>query len=316
MNKRVFESLVKAGACDSLAARRRASPLDGAARAAVRRRRPRASSTAAARSAIASRARRDLFGGGDGDGGDVARSALPDGAAVDGDRAARLREGGARPLPERPSDRSLRRRPARLRRRRSATCDDRAAAAPTACPGGCVETCTIGGIVSGLPAAQDPEGRPHVRLHARGSRRAASRSWSSPRRSSSAAHLIENGRWCSCAASSSATTSRRGSCAAEIMPLEPVRERLSSAVVRSGVDAAARARDVRARSGTCSAQHHGDRRVAFEIECAPARGGCACASTSSAADPRAAVGAAGARTSSGSAAPARSCARADAATAT
>ena len=56
----------------------------------------------------------DLFGGGEDGGLSIIR--LPDSRAVDRDGAADAREGRARPVSERPSDRSPRRRPARLRR--------------------------------------------------------------------------------------------------------------------------------------------------------------------------------------------------------
>ena len=87
VNKRVFESLVKAGAFDSLL------PTGGRAAVAARGRgcsprSTRASSTAAGTSAIATRARSQLFGGG----GTTATSrgaiAAARGAAVDRDRSS------------------------------------------------------------------------------------------------------------------------------------------------------------------------------------------------------------------------------------
>ena len=116
VNKRVLESLVKAGALDRWSRRRgraggvRAlrprllAALDGAVEHGNRT------------SAIATRGRRELFGGGD-DGDACARGcAARRRAAVDRGAAAGLREGGARPVSERPPDRSVRRRPRGLRR--------------------------------------------------------------------------------------------------------------------------------------------------------------------------------------------------------
>ena len=116
-NKRVFEALVKSGACDSLVG---GAHAPGAARsdprgagAALRgdRRRLRARQPHAARTRISGRRPRsvrrrdDERGTGD---GPAARR-----AAVVRDRAAQLREGVARPVLERPPGRSLRRRPPR-----------------------------------------------------------------------------------------------------------------------------------------------------------------------------------------------------------
>ena len=112
VNKRVLEALVKSGACDTLVPK--GVPL-GAGRAKL---------LAAVDSAIehGGRTQRDrdqgqadLFGGGD-DGAGADADSPARSRAVDRDGAARAREGGARPLPQRPSARSLRRRAARLRR--------------------------------------------------------------------------------------------------------------------------------------------------------------------------------------------------------
>ena len=111
VNKKVLEALVKSGACDSLVP------------AGVTLATGRAKLFGAVDSAIehGGRTQRDrdlgqsdLFGGGE-DGGPVDHSAAGV-RAVDRDGAAGAREGRARPLPERPSARSLRRRSAHIRR--------------------------------------------------------------------------------------------------------------------------------------------------------------------------------------------------------
>ena len=107
VNKRVLESLVKAGALDSLVPT--APTRHRRARPAVRRRRPGASSTAAATSATATR-------------GSISSSAarsrmrmtpiaavpLPDAPAWTESQQLAVREGSARPLHERPPARALR----------------------------------------------------------------------------------------------------------------------------------------------------------------------------------------------------------------
>ena len=89
--------------------------------AAAGRRRCRLRARRAARSAIASEGQAQLFGAFERRAGDAARRQpaarrAARGGAVDRDRAARLREGDARPLLERPSGRSLRRRAEGVRR--------------------------------------------------------------------------------------------------------------------------------------------------------------------------------------------------------
>ena len=127
VNKRVFESLVKAGAFDSLVAGDAAIaalPSRGAAAAAAggdRRglRARRAASARPRRRAGAAVRRRSSDGARRRRRADAHAAARGD--AVDRDRAARLREGNARPLLERPSGRSLRRGAEGVRR-----ADDRA----------------------------------------------------------------------------------------------------------------------------------------------------------------------------------------------
>ena len=104
-NRRVFEALVKSGACDTLAAaarRPRRLAAGRRPRPAAARHRRRASSTARGRSATATRARPTSSATArrrpEAPGRRAAR-----GAAVDRDGVAGIREGGARPLPERPS---------------------------------------------------------------------------------------------------------------------------------------------------------------------------------------------------------------------
>ena len=103
VNKKVLESLVKAGAFDSLAPER---PRDAICRGAPRllrrpRSHPRSRRPAPARSRsgpVAALRRRRADRGGAAD-----DAALPAVAAVDGDRGADVREGSARPLHERAS---------------------------------------------------------------------------------------------------------------------------------------------------------------------------------------------------------------------
>ena len=182
VNKRVFESLVEgrrvrlAGAA---AIRRRGAAVGGAAAAAARRRSTPRASTARGSSATASEGQAQLFGGfdeDDGRGSGAGRAiGAARGAAVDRDRAARLREGDARPVLERPSGRSLRERAEGVRRaldRRAGRSRRRAAARRRAgAPAGRkpIEPDTsVGGIVAAVPPAEDAQGRSHGGLHARG----------------------------------------------------------------------------------------------------------------------------------------------------
>ena len=121
VNKRVFESLVKAGAFDSLA---RASRVRGAA-VDVRcgrgcwRRSTRRASTARALQRDRDEGQAQLFGATNDArrrGGAQTGRRFAGGDALDRNRAARLREGDARPLLERPSGRSLRGRAQGVRR--------------------------------------------------------------------------------------------------------------------------------------------------------------------------------------------------------
>ena len=106
VNKRVFESLVKAGAFDSLAGAVTGHPRDV---------RPRLVAAVDAACEYGARLQRDrsegqaqLFGGGDdATGGAGHRRPPAGGGAVERDRAARVREGNARPVLERPPGRSL-----------------------------------------------------------------------------------------------------------------------------------------------------------------------------------------------------------------
>ena len=118
VNKRVFESLAKAGAFDSLA---RADPalrgaaVGGAAAAADGGDRRRVRARRARMQRDENEGQAQLFGAfGDERSAAPARrpgaAAAARGDAVDRERAARVREGNARPLLERPPGRSLRRR--------------------------------------------------------------------------------------------------------------------------------------------------------------------------------------------------------------
>ena len=110
VNKRVLESLVKAGAFDGLggddaasgngAGRRRRSAqllaaVDGAIEHGSRRQKNR------------DRGQHELFGESEALQADGTAMRLPDVPRVDRGRAARVREGGARPVPQRPSHRSV-----------------------------------------------------------------------------------------------------------------------------------------------------------------------------------------------------------------
>ena len=263
-NKRVFEALVKSGACDGF--ERAAGGGRRAARGCGRGCSPRSTppaSTAAARSATRTWARPTCSAAGDGGGGRAARPTLPDVPRVDRDRAAQLREGGARAVLER-ATRWTAMRPTcaiygakttaelvprkdvdpgagagRMARHAAAQSRPRRAAARTS-----------RSAASSRPAsAEDAQGRPHVRVHARRRARAASRSWCSRRRSSSTGTWPRTARWCSSRASSSATTRSARILASEIAPIEVVQRAAGHVGGHPAVDAAARPRDVRAAVG-------------------------------------------------------------------
>ncbi len=114
VNKRVLESLIKAGALDSLAARcRHRRVAAGAAvrggRSGDRARRPAPARPRQGAVAAVRRQRRGRTGG-------ARRVPLPDAPAWTEMQQLAVREGSARPLHERPSARSLRRRPEGVRR--------------------------------------------------------------------------------------------------------------------------------------------------------------------------------------------------------
>ena len=193
VNRRVVESLVKAGALDSLVPGPNGAPAaaGGRPRPAVRGRgegarsrqpqppRPRPGPGAAVRD---SRLGAPAGGG----------SRAPGRPAVDRGAAARGREGVARPLLERPPDRAVRggaqgdrraqpRRPDGERRRGGG----RRRRGVARRRGG------HRGHRRGRPRAEDEEGRPDVRLHARRSPRQRSRSSCSPRRSRKHGALVQ-----------------------------------------------------------------------------------------------------------------------------
>ena len=237
----------------------------------------------------------------------------------------------ARPLLERAPDRSLRRRPARLRReddRRSACrsetwrpdaeLDDadgrrRPAAAGPRRHGSRPAAATAGSAADESlhrrhrlrpAAAEDAQGRPHVRVHAGRCATAASRSWCSRRRSSSAATSPRTASMVLVKGKFERDDESARILASEIAPIEMVRERLATSVaIRLSTPPHDRA--TFERLWDVFAQHKGDRRVAFDIEVQRRRPPAAREGRRQRADPRPAVGAAGRRKSRRSAAPAR-----------
>ena len=184
---------------------RRRRRLDGAAdrRRGARGCSPRSiarSSRAAGARSIASRASRCCSAATPAATTDDAAGAAA-GDAVDGRGAAARREGSARPLPERPSAGAHPRRLQASRRAARAATLATVQAAATA----------DGRHRQRLPHRQDAQGRPHGRVHARGPAAAASRSWSTPSRTSSSPSLIENDRMVLVTAASKSTTSGRRS---------------------------------------------------------------------------------------------------------
>ncbi len=180
VNKRVFESLIKAGAFDSLATADRSLAALGPAAF-----RPRLIAAIDAACDHGTRHQRDRYEGqaqllGLGDevhvnvGESPKTMALPEVAALDGGRPARLRKGDARPVLERPSGRSLHERAEGVRRalHRRAGADARHRLAQRRM--GARRTQADRARYKHrrgrrrLPAAEDPQGRSHGSLHARG----------------------------------------------------------------------------------------------------------------------------------------------------
>ena len=117
-----------------------------------------------------------------------------------------------------------------------------------------------------LPPAEDPQGRSHGRVHARG-RAGQRRSASSFRRPISGRPACSrSARWCSCGASSNETMSRCASWRRRCCRSTRVAERLAREVairVRMPAD-----RGVFEALGEVFQRHRGDRRVSFEMELA------------------------------------------------
>ena len=181
------------------------------------------------------------------------------------DGAAGGREGNARPVLERPPGRALRATAPGKAARRAATqrptLGDRRRAAATA---------PMAGIVIAAAAAQDAKGD-RMAVFTLEDRSGGVEVIVFPEPFKQFARADRERRaWCWCAASSSATTSRRRILATEIVPLESVRERLVARSVRIRCQAPPHDRDTFEALGDVFARHRGDRRVAVRAASAAA----------------------------------------------
>jgi hypothetical protein len=312
-NKRVFEALVKSGACDSLVRVEggpKGPPLQGprpnpGVEAGLQARQPLAKIRAQLFAAIdgacehGSRMQRnndvgqvDLFGGGDEAESGAIKVPLPDvppwseidqlnyekeslglywsGHPVDR-YADALRRYGAKTT----GDLIVKREPAdgdhdadASETGESQTAVNGSATSappvPGTAPARVAEDISIGVSSPGF-AAQDAQGRPHVRVHARRRAREASRWWSSRSASSSTGTSSTTGAWCWLPGVSKRDDESRAVWRRKIQPLEIVRERLR----RRWRFAWRRPRTIGDRSkssGTCSRSHKGDRPWRSTIE--------------------------------------------------
>ena len=213
-NRRVFEALVKSGACDGLAQTAGTGPV---APAAGRARLLRAIDAAIEHGARVQRDREqgqaNLFGDGAPAAGEAPAGGLPEGPAWTEMEWLAYEKEALGLVPERPSGRSARRgaaRPRRPHRRRPGAGRGRPRPTRAARPGWSSTTCR-----SAASSARCARSRPRRATRWRSSRsriiRARSRSWRSPRPMAASGTSSIPGPCCWCVASSSATTSRRAS---------------------------------------------------------------------------------------------------------
>ncbi len=275
VNKRVFESLVKAGAFDSLAQGRPTS----------RCRRWRCGRGFSPRwTRRASTARAHAAGSGRGAGAAVRRRGADErvrridrprrraarGHAMDRDRAARLREGNARPLLERSSGRSLRRRAEAVRREdRPASWPTRAAGAERADAWGAggrkpMEADTsVGGVIATVRQLKTKKGD-RMAVFTLEDSQANVEVVVFPETFQRSVSLIETGTLVLVRGKLERDDETVRILAAEIAPLDSVRERLAREVaitLRLPAD-----RGVFEALGEIFSRHRGDRKVSFEVE--------------------------------------------------
>ena len=275
VNKRVFESLTKAGAFDSLAQGHavRGAPVSGAPAAADRRRRCGVRARRAACSATANDGQAQLFGGvrrrADRRHTAPATATLPDAAPwTETEQLAFEKETLGLYWSGHPVDRYADALQAASARRRSPNSPRRRPTPTAPTDGGRADASRSSPTRRRrhrrrLPAAEDAQGRPDGGLHARG-RAGRRRDHRVSRRLPARGGLIETGTLVLVRGKLERDDETVRILATEIAPLESVRERLAREVaihLKTPAD-----RDMLEALGEIFSRHRGDRKVSFELE--------------------------------------------------